>query len=92
MPKRKQPPKKTEDTDAPEEPSTPVDPVPVTPPKPVFSPLQITPGTSFMNRLKNALCYYACCRLASGRFGDIKFYISGIFKFLKTMLLLFFWF
>jgi 5'-3' exonuclease len=43
-----------------------------------FDALQITPGTYFMHRLKNSLCYYVCNRLQkSRRFERVKFYVSG---------------
>jgi len=45
---------------------------------PIFNKLQITPGTPFMIRLKEALCFYACARLQRNRrYSNIEFYISG---------------
>jgi 5'-3' exonuclease len=45
--------------------------------KETFDPMQFTPGTGFMQRLKGALCYYSCQRLLQKRYHDVHFYVSG---------------
>ena len=50
-----------------------------------FNLLQVTAGTPFMDRLKNALCFWACSRLQSDpKYHFTRIYISGAFKSTTT--------
>ncbi|KAL6073152.1 hypothetical protein QOT17_005121 [Balamuthia mandrillaris] len=42
-----------------------------------FDPINFTPGTPFMQRLKQALCYFACQRLNQLPLQNVAFYVSG---------------
>jgi 5'-3' exonuclease len=42
-----------------------------------FDPVQITPGTHFMFKLKNSLIYYISSRLPQRKYRHVKFYLSG---------------